>query len=72
MDNDELFDYGSFTIEKLEEITNEIYKERVQKDRNFKLHVYFNNQKEADSWMKMFNDLCQEELIKQLKKLKNE
>lgn len=69
MDNDELYNYNKpITRELIEEVLNDISKSKINKERDFKLYVYFNSQKQADRWMEMFDNAVREEI----NKLKNE
>lgn len=54
--------YGCITKEKIEEIVNDIIVHTKDKERDFKFRVYFSNQKQADDWMEMFNNLLKEEI----------
>jgi hypothetical protein len=59
----EIFKYGHHvTKEMIDEVLNDIYKSKVNREREFKFRVFFNNQKQADDWMKMFNNLLKEEI----------
>lgn len=51
------------TKELIESVLNDITPKN--KDRNFKFRVMFNNEEEANTWMRMFNNLLKEEANKQ-------
>lgn len=57
------FEYGNHvTKDMIEEVLNDIVVHKKDKKRDFTFRVFFNNQKEADDWMEMFNKLIKEEI----------
>jgi len=64
MENKEQSKYGCITRKQIKDTVTKVFNEKSVKDRNFKFYVYFNNQKEADNWMEMFNNICKEEIKK--------
>ena len=57
--------------ELIETVLNDISSNTNKSDRKFKAFVYFNNEEEAQEWLKYFNNLCVEELNKKYETTNN-
>ena len=54
-----------------ETVLNDISSNTNKSNRKFKAFVYFNNEEEAQEWLKYFNNLCVEELNKKYETTNN-
>ena len=57
--------------ELIETVLNDISSNTNKSDRKFKAFVYFNNEEEAQEWLKYFNNLRVEELNKKYETTNN-
>jgi hypothetical protein len=57
--------------ELIEIVLNDISSNTNKSNRKFKAFVYFNNEEEAQEWLKYFNNLCIEELNKKYETTNN-
>lgn len=59
------------TKESIKLALKDISSNTNKSDRKFKAFVYFNNEEEAQEWLKYFDNLCKEELNKIIDETKN-